>query len=129
MDESNDLRLGKSNTSYSMTTFTRNLKTQAKLIYIIRDRFNHGKNRKKSKRVISGKVRRWEAFMYGSASYINSKNFKNAVQYLIIWFEDNYPNLCSFFFSNSYFMLNFPTLLLFSFIFHPVISNIKNQLI
>lgn len=56
MDESNDLRLGKSNNSYSMIPFTQNLKTRAKLIYIIRDRDNNGKHMKKSKGVITGKV-------------------------------------------------------------------------
>lgn len=56
VDESDDLRLGKSNNSYIMIAFTRNLKTQAKLIYIIRDRFNNCKNIKKSKGVISEKA-------------------------------------------------------------------------
>lgn len=39
----------KSNNSYSMIPFTQNFKTQAKLIYIIRDRYNNGKNIKKQK--------------------------------------------------------------------------------
>lgn len=56
MVESNDLKLGKGNNSYSMISFTQNLEIQAKQIYIIRDRYN-SENIKKSKGVITRKVR------------------------------------------------------------------------
>lgn len=56
MDEYHDLKLGKDNNSYSMIPFTQNLEIQAKQICIIRDRYN-SENIKKSKGVITGKVR------------------------------------------------------------------------
>ena len=40
-----------------MIPFRKNFKTQAKLIYVIRDTYNNDKNIKKSKEVITGEVR------------------------------------------------------------------------